>query len=177
MAKITLVTGGCRSGKSTFAEKLLLQKSGPHVYIATCPNIDDEMDDRISKHQQRRESFGWDTVEEEVDLTRMVYQHNGSSILVECITLWVNNLLYKSEQAGELLTESEMVKFTKELLSMVQKVEGEVVFVTNETGLGVMPDNALARRYTDLCGRCNQMIATVADDVYFMVSGISQKIK
>ena len=177
MAEITLVTGGCRSGKSTFAEKKMLELSGPHLYIATSPNIDNELDERITKHQNRRASYGWDTIEEQVDLTRMVYRNNGGSTLVECLTLWINNLLYVAEQKGEELSEESVKAITDELLTLCKDIEGHIIFVTNETGWGIMPENALARKFADLCGRCNQTIAAAADHVYLIVSGIPQKIK
>jgi adenosylcobinamide kinase/adenosylcobinamide-phosphate guanylyltransferase len=89
----------------------------------------------------------------------------------------VNNLLYQAEKKGEDFKEENIQVLANELVEMCQRIEGHIVLVTNETGLGIMPENALARRYGDLCGRCNQIIAAAADHVYFMISGIAQKIK
>ena len=177
MAKITLVTGGCRSGKSSFAEKLMIRLPGPHKYIATAPNIDGEMNLRIRKHRQRREILGWETIEEERDLSKSIIVSDGCSVLVECLTLWVNNLIYYSEQSGELIDEDSISRRCNELVELAQRNDGNIIFVTNETGMGIMPENATARLFGDLAGRCNQIIADAADEVYFMVSGIPMTVK
>ena len=177
MAKITLVTGGCRSGKSSFAEKLMIQLPGPHLYVATAPNIDGEMSLRIRKHRQRREIFSWETLEEERDLSKAIVMGDGSSVLVECLTLWVNNLIYYSQQSGDVIDEDRMARRCNELVELADRNEGHVIFVTNETGLGIMPENPTARLFGDLAGRCNQIIADAAEEVYMMVSGIPVKIK
>ena len=177
MAKITLITGGCRSGKSSFAEKLMIKLPGPHLYVATAPNIDGEMDSRIKKHRQRREIFGWETVEEELDLSKAIIMNDGATILVECLTLWVNNVIYYSQQAGEVIDEDRMARRCNELVELADRNEGNIIFVTNETGLGIMPENPTARLFGDLAGRCNQIIADAAEEVYMMVSGIPVQIK
>lgn len=177
MAEITLVTGGCRSGKSSFAEKLMIKLPGPHVYVATAPEIDGEMSLRIQKHRQRREIFGWETVEEELDLSKAIIMNDGSTILIECLTLWVNNIIFHSQQAGQEIDEDQMARRCNELVELADRNEGHIIIVTNETGLGIMPDNATARLFGDLAGRCNQIIADAAVEVYMMVSGIPVKIK
>jgi adenosylcobinamide kinase/adenosylcobinamide-phosphate guanylyltransferase len=176
MARIILVTGGVRSGKSSFAEQLMLIEEAV-TYLATCPNIDNEMNDRIVAHCQRRASFGWHTIEEEIAISRVLAHKPEGSFLVECLTLWVNNLMYKSTIEGRNFTEEDMADICQEVLLSVQACEGTILFVTNETGLGIMPENKEARRFGDLAGRCNQIFAEAASEVYFMVSGIAQKIK
>ena len=174
MARIILVTGGVRSGKSSFAEKLMLDKENV-VYIATSPRLDSEMDERIKNHQQRRADFGWQTIEEEVDIQN--HLNEGKSYLVECLTLWVNNLMYQAEKIGQELNEVEISSKCQSLLDKLDTIDGTVLFVTNETGMGIMPINKAARQFGDFAGRCNQMIAEAASEVYLMVSGIPMKIK
>ncbi len=176
MARIILVTGGVRSGKSSFAEQLMLKEEAV-TYLATCPNIDNEMNDRIVAHCRRRSSFGWHTIEEEIAISRVFTHQPQGSFLVECLTLWVNNLMYKATIEGRDFTEEDMVKSCQEVLVSVKESEGTILFVTNETGLGIMPENKEARRFGDLAGRCNQIFAEAASEVYFMISGIPQKIK
>lgn len=177
MAKITLITGGCRSGKSSFAEKLMIHLPGPYKYIATAPNIDGEMSLRIRKHRQRRKIFGWETIEEERDLSKSIILSDGSSVLVECLTLWVNNLIYHSQMAGEVIDEDRLSRRCNEVVELAQRNEGNIIFVTNETGMGIMPENPTARLFGDLAGRCNQIIADAAETVYMMVSGIPMLVK
>ena len=183
MAQITLITGGSRSGKSTYAEELcdnLARKTDKDlVYIATCPRIenDADMDDRIDRHKARRAGKGWFTVEEECDLLEAIADNADACILVECLTLWVNNLMWKAEQNQYQLTEDLIHEECLKLINTCLEHDVDITFVTNETGMGVMPDNATARLFSDLAGRCNQTFAKAADDVYFMVSGLAMKVK
>ena len=176
MARIILVTGGVRSGKSSFAEKLLMYDQNV-IYIATCPRIegDTEIDKRVARHQKRREKFGWKTVEEELDIASLI--KGSSSYIVECLTLWINNMMYEAQQRGGEMTEDDVKLRCKSLLKAVDNFSGKVVFVTNETGMGIMPANKTSRLFGDLAGRCNQIMAEAADEVYVMVSGIPVKIK
>jgi adenosylcobinamide kinase / adenosylcobinamide-phosphate guanylyltransferase len=177
MAKIIVVTGGVRSGKSVFAEKLMLDKNKKLIYLATCPNIDSELDKRIVKHRQRRQSYSWETVEEQLDISGVIAQNPHSSYLVECLTLWVNNLMYAAELSGQDLTEKDISQSCEELIEACSLCSGTLLFVTNETGMGIMPENKVSRKFGDLAGRCNQLLAAAADEVYLLVSGIPLKIK
>lgn len=177
MAEITLITGGCRSGKSSFAESLFLKMAGPHYYVATAPNIDGEMNARIESHRERRKKYGWLTIEDELDLSNSILITDGGSVLIECLTLWVNNLIYHGQKNGKNIDESTVAERSDELVELAKRAGGNIIFVTNEVGMGIMPENATARLYGDLVGRCNQIIAESADKVYFMVSGIPTLIK
>lgn len=183
MAQITLITGGSRSGKSTHAEEIcdrIAQKTGKDlVYIATCPRIenDSDMDERIDKHKARRASKNWFTVEEQCELVEAIQDNADACILVECLTLWINNLMWKAEQNEYKLNEDLIKDECLKVINTCLEHEIDITFVTNETGMGVMPDNASARLFSDLAGRCNQTFAEAADHVYFMVSGLPMKVK
>lgn len=195
MAEIVLVTGGSRSGKSRYAQELAESIAGKRTFVATCPVVDEEMAERIRRHQRAR-GTGWITLEEAVDLPGALCRAAGSSvILVDCLTLWVNNLLYEemlrsaqengaeamnapSDPAGPAaITEDEMEERCREVLRACADLPGTVIFVTNEVGMGIVPDNPLSRRFRDLAGRCNQVIARGADRMVLMVSGIAAVIK
>lgn len=178
MAKIILITGGARSGKSSHALELAESLSTKRLFVATCPKIDAEMADRVERHQQERKGRGWVTVECEKDLAD-VFCHKSKGfevILVDCITLWVNNLLF-SESAKEVIDDRTIALFCNEWLEAARKCTGTVLCVTNEVGLGIVPDNALARRYRDLVGTCNQLIGRTANDVILVSCGIPMYLK
>ena len=178
MNQITLVTGGCRSGKSSHARRCAAETDNEVVFIATCPRLDDEMDLRIEKHRQERPSLGWSTVEEELDLAGAVAScADGDTILVDCLTLWVNNLLHVARREDQPVTEDDLEAACQLLLKTCRDRSGRVVLVTNEVGLGIAPGNELARLYRDLVGRCNQVVAAAADRVVLMVSGLPLSLK
>lgn len=178
MGKMIMVTGGCRSGKSRFAQNLAEAAGQSRLYLATAPVLDAEMEDRISRHRAERASRQWETCEEQVNLVHVLQNHpTYQVVLCDCLTLWVSNQMYVSEQKGELLGEDTLAQATQQLAVEARKHFGTVVFVTNEVGLGIVPGDALSRRFRDLAGRCNQVMAAAADEVYFLVSGIPQKIK
>ena len=178
MARIVLVTGGSRSGKSAFAQGMAERLRGPRAYVATCPVLDEEMRRRIQSHQVARLGKGWDTIEEPVDLCRVVRQAvNYRVLLVDCLTLWINNLLYEAEQAGRAIGEPEVERRSRAVLDACAEREGAILFVTNEVGWGIIPENALARRFRDLAGRCNQVMAARADAVVLTVCGIPLFLK
>jgi len=190
MARIVMITGGSRSGKSTFAQQLAEYLSETRTYIATCPVIDGEMADRIEKHRRDRQDRRWYTIEEEIDLAAALDQgmREGSGkeevekkkegvILVDCLTLWINNLLYQAERRGASLSEADIVAASQEVLRAARSCEGTVIFVSNEVGLGIVPDHFSGRLFRDLAGRCNQVFAREANAVVFMVSGIPMWIK
>lgn len=165
---ITLVLGGARSGKSQYAESLAEQFPQP-VYLATGQAFDTEMHQRIELHQQRRGS-SWTTVEEPLELVDALAQNDVAEgiILVDCLTLWLSNLLH---------VDRPIDAETKALVACLQAVEGSVVLVSNEVGLGIVPDNRLAREFRDHAGRLHQAVAAVADRVCFMVAGIATVVK
>ncbi len=177
MAEIVLVTGGARSGKSRYAQELAESCSGQKLFVATCPVIDPEMEERIKRHCDDRAQKGWQTVEEGLDLADVLASHPESKVvLIDCLTLWINNLLFDAE-AGKEIDEDSIAFLSKKIIKACQERKGTVLFVTNEVGMGIVPENALARKYRDLVGRCNQEFAAAAYKVVQMVCGIPTTIK
>ncbi|HYG85138.1 MAG TPA: bifunctional adenosylcobinamide kinase/adenosylcobinamide-phosphate guanylyltransferase [Azospirillum sp.] len=166
---LTLVLGGARSGKSRYAEGLVTARPQPWIYVATAEAWDDEMRDRISRHQNDR-GPGWMTVEEPLDLPGVIRRHAtpGATLLVDCLTLWLSNLL----SAGR-----DVEAATAELLAALDAAQGTVVLVSNEVGLGIVPDNALARAFRDHAGRLHQRVAAQARKVVFVVAGLPMVVK
>ncbi|HYW79395.1 MAG TPA: bifunctional adenosylcobinamide kinase/adenosylcobinamide-phosphate guanylyltransferase [Thermoguttaceae bacterium] len=178
MAKILLITGGCRSGKSAHAQRLAESIVGRHVYVATCPITDDEMRERVARHQQQRRHHDWETIEEPTDLADAILRTgNRAVVLVDCLTLWVNNLMYEAEKLEKEVEEQEVERLCGQVLDACRRHEGTILFVTNEVGMGIVPDNAISRRYRDLVGRCNQTMAAGADEVTLVASGIPLTLK
>ncbi len=178
MADIILVTGGSRSGKSSWAQNKAEELPGPRLYVATCPAIDPEMAARIRKHREARRGGGWETIEERVDLAGVIRREgDGRTVLVDCLTLWINNLMYERQQQGEDLTEEIIVEYSRDVVAACRAITGTVIFVTNEVGMGIVPDNETARRFRDVAGRCNQEIAREANKVTLLVCGIPLQIK
>jgi adenosylcobinamide kinase/adenosylcobinamide-phosphate guanylyltransferase len=168
MCLTILVTGGARSGKSSFAEKRTKQLGSSLVYIATSEIIDSEIEKRVAEHQARRGSE-WQTLHAPLKLTEALFETDGKGpCLVDCLTIWLNNLIFHNE---------DTVVATKELIKVLEQRSDPVVFVTNEVGSGIVPENALARRFRDDAGRMNQIISQVADEVYVSISGIPLQIK
>jgi adenosylcobinamide kinase/adenosylcobinamide-phosphate guanylyltransferase len=173
-----LVTGGCRSGKSAYAQQLAEALPPPRLYIATCPVTDEEMQRRIDEHRRARRDRGWDTIEEETDLTGVLSRAGSYRVrLVDCVTLWINNLMYHGQGQGLKITEAQVSLHCSRVLEAARACPGTVIFVTNEVGLGVVPANAQARLYRDLLGRANQVLAEHADTVTLMVCGIPWHMK
>ncbi len=180
MKKIILITGGQRSGKSSFAEAMALSLSDSPVYVATAHVWDDEFRERVSRHQERR-GPQWTTIEEEKFLSR--HNLSGRVVVIDCVTLWLTNWILPSQPLP--MEEKTEVSFdTQEVLAAVKAEfdaftnhDATYIFVTNEIGLGGVSENALQRRFTDLEGWTNQYIAAHADEVFLMVSGIPVKIK
>ncbi|MGO8705342.1 MAG: bifunctional adenosylcobinamide kinase/adenosylcobinamide-phosphate guanylyltransferase [Candidatus Brocadiia bacterium] len=186
MAHIILVTGGSRSGKSAHALEIAQRLGGPRAFIATCPALDDEMRARIRMHRNARqqlalsevEGAGWRTIEETDDLAGALARTAHCRVaLVDCLTLWINNLLYHAEQAGRAMEESDIQKHCEAVLSACAPLAGTVLFVTNEVGWGIIPENASARRFRDLSGRCNTVMAAGADEVVLVVCGLPIHLK
>ncbi|EAT15781.1 bifunctional adenosylcobinamide kinase/adenosylcobinamide-phosphate guanylyltransferase [Desulfuromonas acetoxidans] len=172
------ISGGARSGKSRYAEQRALALAGPRSYIATCPIIDDEMATRIDRHRQRRDGQGWHTIEEPQDLTAALQTTRDSRVvLVDCITLWINNLLYAAETELNTIDEGAIQALTLQMIDAARQGERTVIFVSNELGMGIVPAETLSRHYRDLVGRCNQTLAAHADEAVFMVSGLPLTLK
>ncbi len=178
MSHLIYISGGCRSGKSSYAQKLAESHSGKRAYLATCPPIDREMEQRISLHQQQRTDREWVTIEAPLDLADAVEQASHCDILlIDCLTLWINNLIYEAEKQGNLLTEQMISEQCTELVNVCRKGKQTIIFVTNELGMGLVPADSVSRHYRDCLGRCNQTIASFADEATFMVSGIPLTLK
>ncbi|MGZ6249611.1 MAG: bifunctional adenosylcobinamide kinase/adenosylcobinamide-phosphate guanylyltransferase [Syntrophales bacterium] len=178
MAKIIFITGGSRSGKSGYGQRIAESISGTRTYIATCPVIDKEMEDRIRKHKEARKLASWETLEESTDLAGALYMSRGSEVaLVDCLTLWVNNLMYEAEQEKRHIDEDVIGARCEDVVGVCGDLHGTVIFITNEVGMGIVPENPVSRLFRDLAGRCNQIMASHADTCIFMVSGIPLYIK
>lgn len=179
MAKFILVTGGARSGKSSYALERAESISDSRCFIATCPVIDPEMDSRIQAHKDERVGRGWHSVEEEAAIEELLINSCGKYevVLIDCLTLWVNNLMYEAEKREATFDENEIRERAELLLASIEKYEGTVVCVTNEVGMGIVPDNALARKYRDLVGSCNRYLAKKADEVILVSCGIPLSLK
>lgn len=172
MKRIILITGGERSGKSQYAEKLALSLSPTPVYMATAHIWDEEFRLRVKRHQERRGSQ-WTNIEEEMQLS----SHNveGRVVLTDCLTLWATNFFFK-EKDNEEQVDAALTKL-KEEFDRFTSQEATFIFVTNEIGQGGIPANVVQRRFTDLLGMFNQYVARKADEVVMMVSGIDVRIK
>ena len=177
MAEIVLVTGGSRSGKSGYAQSRAEALGGKRVFVATCPEVDAEMEERIRRHRRHRQGRGWETREEPVELERVLRMVEADVVLVDCLTLWVSNLMYAAAGEGRDFGEDEVEESSAGVMEACAGRAGKVFFVTNEVGSGIVPENPLARRFRDLVGRCNQTVAGGADEVVLLVSGIPVRIK
>ncbi len=173
----TLILGGARSGKSNYAEQLVLTSQLQAVYIATATAGDPEMTARILKHQQRRGSQ-WQNIEEPIKLLSTLQNtvNQKNYVLVDCLTLWLSNLLLKEypEPQNKLIAIGEKIH---ELSQSIITLDGDVVFVSNEVGLGIVPMGELSRQFCDLAGELHQQLAAQCNHVVLMVAGIPQIIK
>lgn len=170
MNKIIFILGGARSGKSTYALRLA-KKIKKVAFIATCEALDTEMTQRISLHKASRPAH-WKTIEEPREIAPVIKRLGEvDCVIIDCLTLLVSNLLLTK------LTQEAIIEKIDKLLSQIQKFKGTVILVSNEVGLGIVPDNRLARHFRDVAGFVNQRVAQKANEVFFMVSGIPAKIK
>jgi adenosylcobinamide kinase/adenosylcobinamide-phosphate guanylyltransferase len=167
--RFALVLGGARSGKSALAERLVTAAGGRRVYIATAEAWDDEMAERIAQHRADR-GDGWRTVDAPLDLPAALAAEAvaGQAVLVDCLTLWLSNVM---------LSDRDVDAAAAMLEAAARSAEGPVVIVSNEVGLGIVPDNALARRFRDAQGRLNQRMAAMADLVVFVAAGLPMVLK
>jgi adenosylcobinamide kinase/adenosylcobinamide-phosphate guanylyltransferase len=168
LPQLTLVLGGARSGKSAYAERLLTGVSAPWAYIATAEALDDEIHQRIKHHKSRR-GPGWVDHETPLEIADVLANRTAEvPTLVDCLTLWLSNLMHANRSLPEA---------TDTLLAAISKRVAPCVMVSNEVGLGIVPDNALARAFRDEAGRLNQKIAAAADRVVFVAAGLPLTLK
>ena len=172
--KIILITGGQRSGKSSYAEQLALSLSPTPVYLATAHIWDEEFRDRVRRHQERR-GAQWTNIEEE----RLLSSHDvtGRVVLIDCVTLWLTNFFFDASTSGHEPDVDAILATVKDEFDRFTAQDATFIFVTNEIGSGGVSENALQRKFTDLEGWMNQYIARQAEEVVLMVSGIPVKIK
>ncbi|MER9962002.1 bifunctional adenosylcobinamide kinase/adenosylcobinamide-phosphate guanylyltransferase [Mesorhizobium sp. M0045] len=165
---LTLVIGGARSGKSAHAERLVSACPAPWSYVATAQAYDEEMRQRIALHRSRR-GDGWTTIEAPLDLTGAIKAlPDGQPVLIDCLTLWLTN---------HMLADHDVEAECRRLADVLSRPRGPWFVVSNEVGQGIVPDNALARRFRDAAGRLNQDVAAVAGTVLLMVAGLPLKVK
>ena len=170
MTRILLITGGQRSGKSQYAEQLALSLSPNPIYVATARVFDEEFRQRVALHQARR-GPQWTNIEEEKELARHIFSQRV--VLVDCLTLWATNFFFDLNES----TEQALTALREQLEALFAQEDVTYIFVTNELGLGGVSPNATQRRFTDLQGSLNQIVAHQADEVTLMVSGIPVRIK
>jgi adenosylcobinamide kinase / adenosylcobinamide-phosphate guanylyltransferase len=167
--KIILVLGGARSGKSAFAEQMALESTAAPIYLATGRAWDDEMTSRIDKHKARRET-NWQSFEEPLEVSQFVRNKSTGydTLLLDCLTLWVTNLM---------LEERAIEPAFQDLLSTITSFQGTIIFVSNEIGMGIVPENKMAREFRDYIGDLHKRIADIANEVYLVVAGIPMTVK
>ena len=172
--RLTLILGGARSGKSSFAETLAQKRGGDDVlFVATAQARDDEMRVRIAHHRTVRR-IDWRILEAPMAVARALESTKPARVvLLDCVTLWASNILLANESTA---TEA-MTHEIEELLAWYRKSSSELIIVSNEVGMGIVPDNALGRAYRDLLGAVNRKFAEVADEVYWLVAGLPVEIK
>lgn len=183
---ITLVTGGARSGKSSFAERLCMSKSQEAVYVATAQAFDDEMTERIALHklQRTQANYPWRNVEEPFQLVKLLSdwrenhpgkENEAPTVLVDCLTIWLSNILlsYEGHQDMQDKVKAEIVRLVDE----VQQYPGHLIMVTNEVGNGIVPEYPLGRLYRDLAGFMNQAISRSCSEVFLVTAGIPIELK
>lgn len=173
MRKIILITGGQRSGKSVYAEKLALSLSKTPYYIATAHIWDEEFNERVKKHKERR-GPQWTNIEEEKYLSK--HNISGQTAVIDCITLWCTNFFFNNNEGPQPTVDEALNEIKQEFDKFVNQ-DATFIFVTNEIGSGEVSNNAVQRRFTDLQGWMNQYVASRSDEVIMMVCGIPVKIK
>lgn len=173
MKEVVLVTGGCRSGKSSHALAVAEAMDVPRrCFLATCVPADAEMQDRVDRHQRDR-GTDWDTIECPLDICDVICQTAAKDavVLVDCLTLWMNNILAQTRD------QDNIEKYINALQKALRDADGSVVLVTNEVGCGIVPGDSISRLFRDMAGLANQRTAATADTVVWMVSGVPVVIK
>jgi adenosylcobinamide kinase/adenosylcobinamide-phosphate guanylyltransferase len=170
MTRHVLVLGGARSGKTAFAEQLAIRSGTRPAYLATAEALDAEMRDRVESHRAGR-AARFTTIEEPLALPAALVRASASHdvILVDCLTLWITNLLVANDDVATAVSELGA--------TLVQLKASKVILVSNEVGLGIVPDNAMARTFRDLAGAAHQRLAEICDDVHFIVAGLPMTLK
>ena len=182
----TLVTGGARSGKSSFAEELVIKSNKEAIYIASSQIYDEEMRRRVELHKTRRPSE-WLTIEEPYQIDRVIkeFDRRDRIILIDCITVWLSNLLLQAgnleEDEGQIIVqpglEEDINLKVGKLGEIAQNASADIVLVTNEVGWGVVPPSPIGRFYRDVAGRANQLLAKKADAVHLVIAGLALQLK
>ena len=165
-----LVLGGARSGKTGFAERLAMRAGSKPAYLATAQALDAEMWDRVQSHKEQRQGR-FATIEEPLELAAAILTavRSHDVILVDCLTLWITNLIVANRDVAAAVEEL--------LVTLADVKSARVILVSNEVGLGIVPDNAMARMFRDLAGSAHQRLADICDDVYFVVAGLPMVLK
>lgn len=181
MGKMILLTGGARSGKSQFAQRLAGTLSKSVLFVATAEALDEDMMTRIEGHRKNRPSQ-WQTLEAPLNIGKQIGQCIGKShiVIIDCITMLLNNIFnecHRGEELNASLIEKKLNSEIKSLLVCIKKVQAIFILVTNEVGLGIVPNNPTARLYRDLLGSTNQKLAREADEVYLLVAGLPVTVK
>jgi adenosylcobinamide kinase / adenosylcobinamide-phosphate guanylyltransferase len=181
--RVILLLGGARSGKSQYAQRLGEQSGQKVLFVATAEAGDEDMRLRIEKHKQSRPA-GWRTLEARDHIGSRIEDEIGEeqTVIIDCITLLVNNIFcrYDEKQFEEIsdsLLTQQVIDEMNELCACFQKVKADFIIVSNEVGLGLVPDNRMGRLYRDILGRANQILAAGSSEVYFMVAGIPLRVK
>lgn len=183
---VVLVTGGARSGKSAFAETYAARFGKQGIYVATAVLFDDEMKERAAKHRKTREeaAFAWKTIEEplrlpelieEIDFQYNVYRTGHTVVLVDCLTVWMTNVLMPWENEPD--AEERCMERVDDLVTALQRFQGTILLVTNEVGYGIVPETPLGRLFRDVSGRMNLKVAAVSDQVFLVTAGIPIELK
>ncbi len=169
MAKITLILGGARSGKSWYSEQLAGKAGRRKLYVATAQALDDEMLMRVASHRARR-GEEWSVIEAPIDISGVITakSNEDSIILIDCLTLWLSNLLG---------ADMDIIEHSNLLIEALKSAKSEVILVSSEVGMGIVPDNALARQFRDYAGVLHQRVAEVADLLVIMVAGVPMVVK
>jgi len=167
LPRLTLVLGGARSGKSRYAEALVRRAAPPWVYVATAQALDEEMRARIARHRKARDG-AWRTLEVPLDLAEAIAGTHDGAVLIDCLTLWLSNTL---------LAQRNLESESDRLIAALKAAPGPIVAVSNEVGLGIVPDTELGRAFRDAQGALNQRIAALADHVVLMTAGIALTLK
>ena len=168
LQKLTLVLGGAASGKSKYAESIIRQSGKNPVYLATSQPFDDEMQAKVTAHRQQR-GDGWDTIEEPINISKVLDSVNETqAVLIDCATLWLGNLMHYDHDTDAAFDD---------LVAACRRCAAPVVIVSNELGMGLVPETSMGRKFRNLHGKMNQQIAAAADTVLFVAAGLPMTLK